>query len=607
MDQQRLAAVLAEFARTLVGNFSIQDILDRLARRVIEVIPADGAGVLLLDEEARLHFVSATDDRILVIERLQLELGEGPCILCYETGEAVMSPDLGEETRFEGFAARAIEEGLGAVYSFPLRLDGRRLGALDLYSRTSQVLSAEEVVGGQVLADVAAAYIFNAQARVDATASEDALRHRALHDALTKLPNRTLMEDRLALALAKSRRSGKRTGLLYLDIDRFKAINDTYGHLVGDRLLIAVANRLSSTLRPGDTLARISGDEFVVVCEDIADLGHAEQIAARIHSVLDAPFAIDPNAITVSASVGVAVAADHNEAAADLVLHADAALYEAKRRGGRQSTSATELARTETERRFSVERDLRRAIAKDELQLVYQPIFELATGRAARVEALLRWTHPELGEIAAPAIVASAERTGLIRDLGTWVIRNACEQLRRWTDAGVAVNCVCVNVAAAEFTDPAYCDTVEAVCEAAGVEPQRLCVEITESVLIDDVPGALAAFDGLKRVGVQLALDDFGTGYSSLSYLKRFPVDMVKLDQTFVAGIPAEPLDEAIVRAVVTLAHGIGMTVVAEGVEEPRQQAAVTKLGCDLAQGYLFARPMPAEAVAENLEAQLSG
>ena len=604
MDQQRLSAVLAEFASTLVGDFSIQEILDRLARRVLEVISTDGAGVLLLDDEARLHFVSATDDQILVIERLQLELGEGPCILSYESGEAVMAPDLREETRFDRFAARAMQEGLGAVYSFPLRLNGRRLGALDLYSRSSQELSAEDLIGGQILADVAAAYIFNAQARADASASADALRHRALHDPLTKLPNRTLMEDRLALALAKSQRTGTRTGLLYLDLDRFKAINDTYGHLVGDRLLIAVAHRLSSALRPGDTLARVAGDEFLVVCEDISDLEHAEQIAARIHAVLEAPFAIEPHAITVSASVGVAVAGDHTEQAADLVLHADAALYEAKRRGGRQSTSATERARTETDRRLNVERDLRRAIDDDELQLVYQPIFELTTGHAARVEALLRWTHPELGEVAAPTIVASAERTGLIRDLGTWVIRSACEQLRRWNDSGIAVNCICVNVAAAEFTDPAYCDAVQAICDSTGIEPHALCLEITESVLIDDVPGALVAFDGLKRVGVQLALDDFGTGYSSLSYLKRFPVDIVKIDQTFVAGIPAEPLDEAIVSAVIGLAHDIGMTVVAEGVEEPRQRAAITKLGCDMAQGFLFAHPMGAEDIADCLLTQ---
>ena len=604
MDQQRLSAVLAEFASTLVGDFSIQEILDRLARRVLEVIPTDGAGVLLLDEEARLHFVSATDDRILVIERLQLELGEGPCILSYETGDAVIAPDLSKETRFARFAARATREGLGAVYSFPLRLDGRRLGALDLYSRSSQKLSAEDLVGGQILADVAAAYIFNAQARVDASASADVLRHRALHDPLTKLPNRTLMDDRLALALAKSRRTGTHTGLLYLDIDRFKSINDTYGHLVGDRLLIAVAHRLSSTLRPGDTLARVAGDEFLVVCEDISDLAHAEQIAARIHAVLEAPFAIEPNAITIGASVGVAVAVDHTEHAADLVLHADAALNEAKRRGGRQSTSATERARTETDRRLNVERDLRRAIGDDQLQLVYQPIFDLTTGHAARVEALLRWEHPELGEIAAPTIVASAERTGLIRDLGTWVIRTACEQLRRWNDSGAAVNCVCVNVSAAEFTDPAYCDAVQAICDSTGIEPHALCLEITESVLIDDVPGALVAFDGLKHVGVQLALDDFGTGYSSLSYLKRFPVDIVKIDQTFVAGIPAEPMDEAIVTAVIGLAHDIGMTVVAEGVEEPRQRAAITKLGCDMAQGFLFAHPMGAEDIADCLLTQ---
>jgi diguanylate cyclase (GGDEF)-like protein len=589
-----------------VGNFSIQDILDRLARRVLEVIPADGAGVLLLDEQARPHFTAATDKRILVIERLQLELGEGPCILSFESGDAVIAPDLSKETRFAQFAARALEEGLGAVHSFPLRLDGRRLGALDLYSLGPHALSAGDIVGGQILADVAAAYIFNAQARVEADESAEALRHRALHDPLTKLPNRLLVEDRLAQALAKSARAGTRTGVLFLDLDRFKAVNDTYGHLAGDRLLIAVADRLSSTLRPGDTLARVAGDEFLVVCEGISDLGHAEQIAARIHGVLEAPFAIEPNALAISASIGVAVA-DPSERAADLVLHADGALYEAKRRGGAQSTSATERARTETDRRLNIERDLRRAIDDHELELVFQPIFELTSGRAARVEALLRWTHPRLGAIGAPAIVASAERTGLIRELGTWVVHTACAQLRRWQDSGVQVNCVCVNVAAAEFTDPAYCDVVRAVCEETGIEPHQLCLEITESVLIDDAPGALAAFDGLKQVGVQLALDDFGTGYSSLSYLKRFPVDIVKIDQSFVAGIPAEPLDEAIVRAVIGLAHGIGMIVVAEGVEEPRQQQAITKLGCDMAQGFLLARPVAADGVAGLLEARLSG
>jgi diguanylate cyclase (GGDEF)-like protein len=461
-------------------------------------------------------------------------------------------------------------------------------------------------VSGQILADVATAYIFNAQARAEATESAEALRHRALHDPLTKLPNRMLMEDRLRQALAKSARTGMRTGVLFVDLDRFKAINDTYGHLVGDRLLIAVAERLSNTLRPSDTLARIAGDEFLVVLEGISDLEHAEQIADRIHGALKLPFAIEPNAISVSASIGVAVA-DAGDRAADLVLHADGALYASKHGGRGQSTSATERARTETDRRLNIERDLRHAIDHHELKLVYQPIFELTTGRAARVEALLRWTHPELGEIAAPAIVASAERPGLIRDLGTWVVGTACAQLRAWHDAEVAVNGICVNVAAAEFTDPAYCDAVEAICETSGIEPHELCLEITENVLIDDVPGALAAFDGLKRVGVQLALDDFGTGYSSLSYLKRFPVDLVKIDRTFVAGIPSEPLDEAIVTAVIGLAHGIGMTVVAEGVEEPGQRQTITRLGCDLAQGYLFARPMEAEAVPDCLEAQLTG
>ena len=313
-----------------------------------------------------------------------------------------MSPDLSKEIRFERFAARAVQEGLGSVYSFPLRIDGRRFGALDLYSRTSQAAerrgarwrpNPRRCRSGVYLQRRGAGgrrHICRRTSSSGVTRSAD------------KLPNRALLEDRLALALAKSRRSGTRTGLMFLDLDRFKAVNDNYGHLVGDRLLIAVGDRLTSTLRAGDTLARVAGDEFVVVCEEIADLEHAEQVAARIHAVLKAPFAIEPNSITISASIGIAVATDRDEEAADLLLHADGALYDAKHHGGGQSKSATERARTETSRRFNVERDLRDAIENDELQLVYQPIFELSSGRAARVEALLRWTHPQLGEIAAP-------------------------------------------------------------------------------------------------------------------------------------------------------------------------------------------------------------
>ena len=463
-------------------------------------------------------------------------------------------------------------------------------------------------MGGQILADVAAAYIFNAQARVDAIASADALRHRALHDPLTKLPNRTLMEDRLKLALAKSRRTDTGTGLLFVDLDRFKAVNDTYGHLVGDRLLIAVAHRLSSTLRPGDTLARVAGDEFLVICEGVSDLEHAEQIAARIHAVLEAPFAIEPNSVTDQrehrrcgrrrprrACRGPDPA--RRRARSMRPSAAAGAGRRARQRGrGRRPTGGSTWSATSGGRSTSASSSSSTSRSSSSRRGVPRASRRCCGGRTRSSARSPR-----------PTIVASAERTGLIRDLGTWVIRTACEQLRDWSESGVAVNCVCVNVAAAEFVDPAYCLAVESVCAAAGIAPQRLCLEITESVLIDDVPGALAAFDGLKRVGVQLALDDFGTGYSSLSYLKRFPVDMVKIDQTFVAGIHAEPLDEAIVTAVIGLAHAIGMTVVAEGVEEPRQHAAVTKLGCDLAQGYLFARPMGADAVSEHLETSLTG
>ena len=599
--QLQLSAVLAEFARTLVGAFSIQEVLDGFVNHVADVLPADGAGVLLFDPHAELRFVATTDDQILVIQHLQIELGEGPCILCYQSGEAVAAGDLATEPRFARFAARAVEAGLGAVHSFPLRLDGVALGALDLYSREAQELNAEEMAAGQILADVAAAYVFNAQARTDATASSAALRYRAMHDPLTNLPNRMLFEDRLGQALTKSRRTGARIGVLFLDVDRFKTINDTFGHPVADRLLIALGERVTSALRPGDTLARIAGDEFLVLCEDIIDLEHAEQIAARLLAALQAPFALPPSSIFVTVSIGIAVSANHGERAADLLVHADSALYDAKRRGGGRAASATRRARGRADRRISIERDLVQAIEHDELRLEFQPIVDLATGRADHVEALLRWTHPRLGEVPAPAIVASAERTGLVRELGAWVVRHACEQQRRWRDAQVAVRYMCVNVAGSEFTDPAYYDTIADICDATGVDPGSLCLEITESVLIDDVPGAMNAFDGLKRIGVQLALDDFGTGYCSLSYLKRFPVDMVKIDQSFVADVGSQALDEAIVTAVVTLAHHVGICVVAEGVENPGQRDAIAALGCDMAQGHHFGRPLPAGDVAAHL------
>ena len=587
-----------------MGDFSIRDTLEHVAGRVIEVIAADGAGVLLLDDLAQLRFVAATDRHVRAIEAVQHEVGQGPCLTAYETGDPVLVSDLAADSRFERFSRRAREEGLGAVHAFPLRLDGRCLGALAVDWHEPRPLSSEDVGGLQVLADVVAAYVFNAQARVDAAASGEALQHRTLHDALTQLPNRALMEDRLRLALVRGERSGAQTGLLFVDLDRFNAVNDSYGHRLGDRLLIAVARRLAGALRQGETLARMSGDEFSVVCEEITGLQQAGRLAANIHAALSgAPFVIEAHSITLTASIGVAVSADPVEQAANMLLHAEVAMQAAKRRGGARSESATTTARTETRRRLSVEHDLRKAIDNDELQLAYQPIFELATGRATAIEALVRWSHPQLGHISAPSIVAAAEQTGLMLDLGAWVVSKACSQLRQWNLSGVTADLLCVNVAAREFTDPGYCDTIAAVLDATGTDPAQLCLEVTEGVLIDDVPGALAAFDKLKRVGVRLALDDFGTGYSSLSYLKRFPVDIIKIDRSFVSAICAEPLDQAIVAAVVALARQTGMTVVTEGVEDAAQNAAITRLGCDLVQGNFFARPLPADAAAQHFRA----
>lgn len=604
MDQQRLSTVLLEFARTLVTDFSIPEILDHLVDRVVQILPVTGAGVMLMAGDDELRFVAASDDKILRIEALQLEFGEGPCITAYQTGVRVLIGDLATDERYERFVPRAAAAGLAAVFTFPLRIEGEHLGALDLYSEVPLELGEPDLVAAQVLADVAAVYLFNAQARSQARASSDQLRHRALHDPLTGLPNRDLVKDRLEQALTKSHRSSADVGVLFVDLDQFKLVNDTFGHHVGDQLLIAVADRLAAVLRPGDTLGRLAGDEFVVLCEGLTTPALADEIAGRVVGALTAPFSIGTNEISIAASVGVATARDGPGASGGshaVLRHADAAMYAAKRRGGNQHKTATALTRAHIDRRRGVERDLGRAIERSELHLDYQPIVSATTTAWASVEALLRWTHATVGAIPPETIVASAERTGLTSALSEWVVRRACRDMHEWKEkADRPPPRVAVNVSARELMHPDHGQAVSHALQSTGVPAEALCIEITESVLVDDIRGALHALENLKQLGVSLALDDFGTGYSSLTYLKRFPVDVVKIDRSFVANLGDDPVDEAIVEAVVGLAQTLGLSVVAEGVENARQLEHVKALSCDQVQGYFLSPPLPAHAIASR-------
>ncbi len=594
--EQQLSDVLSEFARTMITDFPIQAILDHLVLRIVDVLPITGAGVTLISPGAEPRYVAASDDSALRFEELQTELGEGPCLAAYNTGEAISVPDVRDENRFPKFSPRALAAGLAAVFTFPLRHGDKQLGALDLYRQTPGPLDDEAMAAAQTLADVAAAYLLNAQARADQRDSSDRYRESALHDALTGLPNRVLFRQRLDHAVLRARRSGTMMAVLFADLDRFKEVNDVHGHQTGDELLLAVARRLKGLLRPGDTLARLSGDEFVILCEDLAEATDVEMLAARIGAALAQRFGLSGRDVSVTASGGIAFAGAGTDIPEQLLRDADVAMYQAKRKGGARHQVIDLREQRVAEERVDLERSLRGASARGELRTDYQPIVATTDGRITGVEALLRWAHPTFGLLPATTVVTLAEQSGVISEIGLWVLEQACQDRQRWQrSTGRDDLKISVNVSAHQLMSPDFAATVAAVLTDTDTDPGLVTLEMTESVFVEDAERALVVLDDLKHIGVMLALDDFGTGYSSLCYLKLFPVDVVKIDQGFIAGLAQDPTSSVIVSAVVEMSHVLGMTVVAEGVETAEQHNEIEALGCESCQGFYFARPMPAD------------
>jgi diguanylate cyclase (GGDEF)-like protein len=591
-----LAHLLAEFAHNLGSDYSIQKILDHLVGRIVDVLPVAGAGVMLMGQDDDLHFVAASDDTILEIETLQNELTEGPCLEAYRSGEPVIVPDLGADERFPSFSPRARASGLGAVFTFPMSLEGHRFGALDLYNKERGSLSAEDVEWAQVLADVAAAYIRNAQGRLEDMDTLDLLRQRSLHDPLTGLPNRTLLKERLEQAVARSRRSHQVVAVMFVDIDRFKVVNDTFGHDFGDQVLVAVADRLLKILRGGDTLARQSGDEFVIMCEGLDRPELAEHVAERVVASLAPPFELDGASVQVSVSVGIAFCGPGEEMPDTLLRDADFAMYQAKQAGGSGHHVVDHTARLAMDHRGRLSRELQGAMSRDEFALVYQPLVDVPDGKLTAVEALLRWRHPTRGWVLPNEILPIVEPSGLILGLGEWVLTQACRDLRHWQQRyGSAVPQVTVNVSAYQVIAPGFESMVRRVLDSTGTDPSTICLEVTESAFLEDGPRALLVLQQTKELGVDLILDDFGTGYSSLNYLRRFPFDVLKIDQVFISNLGSDPSARLIVGAVIDLAHGLDIAVVAEGVETEEQLADVVDLGTDRAQGYYLCHPMLVE------------
>jgi diguanylate cyclase (GGDEF)-like protein len=596
-----LSEILSEFAHTMLTDFPIQAILDHLVQRIVEVLPVTGAGVTLITSTTVPRYVAASDGLALAYEELQTELAEGPCVVAYRTGKPVAISDLREEERFSSFASRAMEAGLCAVFTFPLCQDERRLGALDLYRATPGPLNDQAMAAAQTLADVAAAYLVNAQARSDLIDSSARSHAVSLHDALAGLPNRVLLLERIEHELLVRRRTRKHVAVFFIDLDGFKAVNDNHSHELGDDLLVAVAERLSSHLRPGDTLARLSGDEFVIVCPDLNEEGEVDGIGVRLDESMSQPFTLDAVTLTLSASIGIAFA-DSADSPEQLLHNADVAMYQVKHKGGGSHQVIDELERDLSEYNDSLQSDLQFAIARHELRLEYQPVVRVRDGRVLSVEALLRWDHPDRGPISPSILIPFAEESGDIIAIGEWVLEQACSDRHRWENStGGEPFVMGVNVSAHQLMAPGFVAMVHNVMVRTGTSPSQLCLEITESAFVQDAQRALDVLSQLKESGVLVALDDFGTGYSSLTYLMDFPVDILKIDQSFISKLTDHGASYAIISKTIELAHLLGLLVVCEGVETTKQNLFVAALTSDFCQGYLFSRPMTAAMLDDSI------
>jgi diguanylate cyclase (GGDEF)-like protein/PAS domain S-box-containing protein len=439
----------------------------------------------------------------------------------------------------------------------------------------------------------------------DRKAAEERVQYLAYYDELTGLPNRALLQDRLAKALASARRRKDKVALLFLDVDGFKIINDSLGHSVGDLLLQDVAERLKRWAREQDTVARLGGDEFLIVLTTAKDIPDVAVAAERLMDAMTAEFVVQGHSHSISCSVGISIFPEHGTDSEALIKNADAAMYFAKDQGRNNFRFFTEDMNAHVVERLTLEKGLRTALEKRELFLVYQPQIEIATGRITGLEALLRWQHPDLGLVAPDKFIRVAENSGLIVPIGEWVLRTACSQVRKWQDEGLLAVSVAVNVSAAQFRQKGFRELIGRVLRESGLASQYLELELTESLLLSNADVTFSVLRELKAMGLKLAIDDFGTGYSSLSYLRQFPVNKLKIDRSFVRDVAVNPDDAAITTAIISMAKSLSLKVIAEGVENEAQVSFLRTHHCDEIQGYYFSKPLTLDDVAAKLRGAL--
>jgi diguanylate cyclase (GGDEF)-like protein len=588
---------LSGIDQEILSHLDIEQIIARVHARLLEILPRAVVGVIVFDhisDEFGTAYLRRNTDAQPTQVQVRLEARHLVDFASYRDG-VWLDADGPDVPSFV-----AMQTGFGALHCFVIPIVWRSevrgalvIGVVDQQDINDELIEQARDLGHRVGVALAA------------YAREAQLVFRARHDDLTGLPNRAFLSERLQQELVHARRDGNQLALLFLDLDRFKSVNDTLGHDGGDQLLRMAAERLSACVRECDTVARFGGDEFVVLLTGLQSPQQAAKISGQVLTLLSQSFQIGSNECFIGVSIGVSVFPADGTTAEELLKLADIAMYRAKAAGRGRFVFFEESMNLEQLERTLMERELRLAIARDQLTVHYQPRIGLCDGRLLGAEALLRWQHPELGLVSPAKFIPLAEDVGLIDEIGPWVLRQACEQLAAWQAAGHAIGTVSVNVSGRQFKSDNLIAQVQHTLESTGLAPNALELEVTEGVLIDDVESVIGLLGRLKQTGVSIALDDFGTGYSSMAYLRRLPIDVLKIDQSFVRDLAHDEGARSIAQAIIALAHALHKSVVAEGVETLAQADLLRAWGCDEVQGYYFSRPVTAAALEEMMDKTL--
>ncbi|WP_457663860.1 EAL domain-containing protein [Sinorhizobium medicae] len=592
---ERLLEGQARLLEMIAKGKPLTEFFNELVLLIEALLPGIKGSILLLSEDGRhlLHGAAPSLDRAYSAAVHALEIGPnaGSCGTAAWRGEQVIVSDVYADPLWADYALLLKSSGLRSCWSTPILSRERKvLGTFALYAHEVATPCEQE----QELIAMAAHL---AGIAIERKRAEDRISFLAHHYALTGLPNRVLFEEQVDGMLEEIRERDQCAVLAFLDLDNFKLINDSLGHAAGDELLKAVAGRMRASVRKADFVVRVGGDEFIILLNGLPK--ERDIVLSRLEDIRSAiamPLQLQGRSLQVSCSMGVACFPNQGRTAGELLANADMAMYRAKELGRDNIQVFTEEMAARAHERLQWQEELREALAGEEFLLHFQPQMNLGTGRIFAAEALLRWNHPVRGIISPSVFIPLAEETGLIVPIGDWALRAACRQLKAWQDAGLPPLIISVNVSARQFRERNWASRVAEILKETGLEARYLELELTESLIMQDVPGAIATMHALEAIGVHLAIDDFGTGYSSLSALKRFPVRRLKIDRSFVTDIPLDADDMAITSAIISLAQKLGLRVIAEGVESEAQVEFLQKAGCDEIQGYFFSRPLSAEA-----------